>query len=254
MEPVMDIAVAPVHRRSAHNLHMASRWGAKYTLLELIEDGAIIDARRGSFYRTALHEACMANHLEIAAILIKHGANIESLDDGGWTPLHCAVHHDSIECACLLMNCGANIWQKQYFRYTPLHWCKDFEMFSLLISRRIDSRPRSETELAILHCVLNDAIRDGKLETVRMLLYDIVGIDIERKNARGVCTALSATRCNHQSVKDLVECRLLEIEMARREMCVAFAMGSATRVGDSSRVQKLDEGVVEMILRTFLKI
>ncbi len=87
-----------------------------------------------------------------------------------------------------------------------------------------------------------------------MLLYDIVGIDIKRKNARGVCAVISSKRCDHPSIKELVECRLHEIEMARSEMCASFAMGSVKRLGDESLIQSLDEGVVEMILRSFLEM
>jgi ankyrin repeat protein len=249
----MDITLP--YSEYGHNMFTAARWGAKQSLIELINDGGIINARGGSLNRTALHEACMSNHFEIATILIEHGANIESFDEGGWTPLHCAVHHAGVECASVLMDYGANIWKKQYFRYTPIHWCNDFNMFSLLISRGMDvSRPRSETELAILHSVLNDAIRDGKLETVRMLLYDIIGIDIKRKNARGICAILSAKRCKHASTKQLIGRKRFEIKQARREMCVSFAMGSAKRLGYKSHIQSLDEGVVEMILRSFLEI
>jgi ankyrin repeat protein len=236
-----------------HSLRTASRWGCKNTVVELIENGAVIDARGGSFDRTALHEASMSNQFEITAILLQYGANIEISDDGGWTALHCAVHHAGVECASVLLDNGANIWKRSDFNHTPLHWCKNIDMFTLLISK-MESRPRSKTELDILHSVLDDAIRDGKLEIVRMLLYDIVGIDIKRKNARGVCAVVTSKRCDHQSIKDLVEFRLHEIEMARSEMCVSFAMGSAKRLGDESLIQSLDEGVVQMILLAFLEM
>ena len=38
-----------------------------------------------------LHHAAKANSLDVARLLIEHGAEVDARDKGGWTPLHVAV-------------------------------------------------------------------------------------------------------------------------------------------------------------------
>jgi len=41
---------------------------------------------------------------------------------------------------------------------------------------------------------------------------------------------------------------MLKAEGVRRAQCVAFAMGHHARLGEGTRVEKLDAGVVRMVL------
>ena len=57
---------------------------------------------------TPLHTAAYSDDCEAAALLLDHGANIESLDDQDRTPLHVAADSGNFDVAALLLNRGAN--------------------------------------------------------------------------------------------------------------------------------------------------
>ncbi|EAX97026.1 hypothetical protein TVAG_315280 [Trichomonas vaginalis G3] len=54
----------------------------------------------------------MINSIEIAELLISHGANINEKDEDGKTALHFAAYYNSKEIAELLISNGANINEK----------------------------------------------------------------------------------------------------------------------------------------------
>ncbi|KAJ1467055.1 ankyrin repeat-containing domain protein, partial [Baffinella frigidus] len=86
----------------------AARWGHFEEVRMFLKRGEDIEQRGGSFDRPALFEAVMCNHYDVALMLLENGANVMSLDDGLWTPLHVAAHHNSMECASLLLDYGAD--------------------------------------------------------------------------------------------------------------------------------------------------
>ncbi|HEY6020800.1 MAG TPA: ankyrin repeat domain-containing protein, partial [Candidatus Paceibacterota bacterium] len=74
-------------------------------------------ATRCQWYTTALHEAVelsqenfilKAKSVEIAAMLIKHGAKPNVFSEGGRTPLFLASYSNNQEAATLLLKAGAN--------------------------------------------------------------------------------------------------------------------------------------------------
>jgi ankyrin repeat protein len=67
-------------------LHRAAFWGRLEVAQMLIEHGAKINARAARGV-TPLHEAARMGHLALAQLLLKHGANPNAKDDEGLTPL-----------------------------------------------------------------------------------------------------------------------------------------------------------------------
>eukprot|EP00518_Triparma_eleuthera_P000510 CAMPEP_0182457764 /NCGR_PEP_ID=MMETSP1319-20130603/3256_1 /TAXON_ID=172717 /ORGANISM="Bolidomonas pacifica, Strain RCC208" /LENGTH=351 /DNA_ID=CAMNT_0024656299 /DNA_START=33 /DNA_END=1088 /DNA_ORIENTATION=- len=61
---------------------------------------------------TPLHKAVLYDHLanqaSVVNALIKGGANVDALRNGGWSPLHLAAEHGQDECAKILLAAGAN--------------------------------------------------------------------------------------------------------------------------------------------------
>ena len=64
----------------------------------------------------SLHAAAVNEHSDVASILLRHGANPNSLDDLGWAPLHrvsrgeqLIVMQSSLDIARLLVNSGADV-------------------------------------------------------------------------------------------------------------------------------------------------
>jgi ankyrin repeat protein len=72
---------------------------------------------------TPLHYACQGNDsLNIAQILLTHGANLNAVEDtDGATPLHYCIFHGEFDCALYLIRSGADVNSRLSDGCTPLH-------------------------------------------------------------------------------------------------------------------------------------
>lgn len=52
--------------------------------------------------KRALHEAAQNNQVEVTQLLLKNGANVNSLKQGDWTPLMLATEKKNIQIVCPL--------------------------------------------------------------------------------------------------------------------------------------------------------
>ena len=59
--------------------------------------------------------------LEIAKTLIKYGADVDSRDNLGWTPLHRAAYCGHVDVLRQLLDNGADINATEWEDFTPLH-------------------------------------------------------------------------------------------------------------------------------------
>jgi ankyrin repeat protein len=57
----------------------------------------------------ALHKAVEANNTEAVAAFIKEGADVNAMDDNGFTPLHIAVRHNATASIAVLIKEGADV-------------------------------------------------------------------------------------------------------------------------------------------------
>ena len=67
-----------------------------------------------------LHNAASYGHLDIAALLIKHGTNVNTKDRWGFTPLHEAAQKGRTQLCALLLNYGADPKLKNLENQTAL--------------------------------------------------------------------------------------------------------------------------------------
>lgn len=115
-------------------LHAAAGRGNLEIVLLLINNGANVNSRddRGE---TPLHHASR-EHAESVELLIKKGADVNVPDQGGATPLHNAVYADNMKIAELLVKAGADLKaeDEEEGRLTPLECAKSEEMKELLRS------------------------------------------------------------------------------------------------------------------------
>jgi hypothetical protein len=117
------------NERKETPLMVAADKGFKDAAELLLKSGASIDARNKSGW-TPLHIAAdgeKMEHIAVAELLIKHGANVNSKDHGtdGETPLHsaCDEADDRIEMVRLLLRSGAEVNAKDSkHRWTPIHY------------------------------------------------------------------------------------------------------------------------------------
>jgi len=80
-------------------------WGI---LQSLEERGSSIDQPGGILERTALHQACVEGRIEVIHYLLNLGADANSVDRFGYSPLHLAIQNGSLEVVTMLVERGAN--------------------------------------------------------------------------------------------------------------------------------------------------
>lgn len=91
----------------------------------LIGKGLDVNAR-DRFRRTALHDAAMNDSVEVALLLIEHGADVNAVQDyERLTPLHEAIRGNSVEIAEALINAGADVNAKTGYGYSALKEAKE---------------------------------------------------------------------------------------------------------------------------------
>ena len=142
-----DIETKDVDRRSP--LHLASVSGELTTMTKLVDAGAdvratdadgntclIIAAHNGhtdtvrylaglpdvdlNQQGTALHVAVKRNHAEVVEVLIDAGADIETMNDEGFSPLHMACISEALTTVQVLVKAGADVSATEARRATCL--------------------------------------------------------------------------------------------------------------------------------------
>ncbi|XP_070564461.1 uncharacterized protein [Ptychodera flava] len=73
----------------------------------MIKENLVHIAIIADYESTPLHVASVEGHLDIAQVLIKHGARINAMDKNGWTPLHHAVYEGHVPIIKLLLESKA---------------------------------------------------------------------------------------------------------------------------------------------------
>jgi hypothetical protein len=105
------------------DLRQAISAGNESDALSLVtRNPKLINMRRPSCGRSALHFAAFRGRTSIAKMLLEHGAKVDIRDVVGRTPLHDAARGGRLECAKLLLLHGANIEAREVTMHsTPLH-------------------------------------------------------------------------------------------------------------------------------------
>ncbi|KAI1339173.1 hypothetical protein F5Y15DRAFT_80694 [Xylariaceae sp. FL0016] len=115
----------------------------------LLENGANVTAKN-TRDKTALHLVAERNDKEhredMVQLLLEHGADVGSVSDGWWTPLHNAAQSGHLGIAVLLLEAGANVNAELSNGMTPLHWAafNGFEDIVRLFLSRPDVKPNTK--------------------------------------------------------------------------------------------------------------
>ncbi len=83
--------------------------GAASVIRALVKAGADVDAHDGVKRCTALHMAARRGNVKVAEALLDCGAGLEARDSVGETPLRRSVNCNKVEVAALLLSRGADI-------------------------------------------------------------------------------------------------------------------------------------------------
>ena len=118
-----DVAAQDLDEWTEPRLHLAARTGNIDLALSLVESGGGADTRvKDVDGATPLHWVCQSGHIDLAQLLIKHGADAVAEDNDGSTPLHWASESPHVELAQLLVRHGAKVTAEDKGGSTPLHW------------------------------------------------------------------------------------------------------------------------------------
>jgi ankyrin repeat protein len=102
-------------------LHLAAYFGNRGAAEVLIAAGARPNARSRNVMQNApLHAAAAGKSLEVARLLLANGADVNAMQEGGWTALHAAAQNGDVEMALLLISLGARVKASADNGQTPL--------------------------------------------------------------------------------------------------------------------------------------
>jgi len=130
-----------------------------------------------------IHAACKYEKIENLKILFHaHPDSISTVNDDGNTPLHMACFNKNIDCAKFLLVNGAELESKNIFGITPLVLaaeCSSDVMVDFLLDRGADLRTQDDDGETALH----KAILNQDLATVKILLTKEKTLFCPKENA-----------------------------------------------------------------------
>jgi len=128
---------------STSPLHEAAKAGDIESLRKLLETGADVNAKgacytlisgqkAGDNIGTALHSAAYHGKTKAAAVLIRHGGNVNARGGDGSTPLHHAATIGSEALARVLLKNGADVNAKDNWDRTPATYAMDYDHYDVV--------------------------------------------------------------------------------------------------------------------------
>ena len=176
----------------------AAEAGKTGVVKELLDLGVSPDANK--FGITAMTAASIKRHKQIVRLLLKKGASVD-----GWPndsiPLHQAIKNGHVEIAALLLDFGANIQARDRLNRTALFetlGTPDTRGAALLLKNGIDISCRDSTGNTVLH----EAARRGKVELASRFVGR--GVEVNFPNHEGLTPLHLAAQYGHLEVAALL--------------------------------------------------
>lgn len=164
----------------------------------LLDSGAQVNMPTDSFESPLTLAAC-GGHVDLAMLLLERGANIEEVNDEGYTPLMEASREGHEEMAALLLSQGANInAQTEETQETALTLacCGGFlEVAEYLLKHGADIELGASTPLM-------EAAQEGHIELVRFLLD--TGAHVHAQTQTGDTALTYACENGHTDVAEVL--------------------------------------------------
>lgn len=108
-----------------NDLSLACGMGNLTSMIDLLEQGAQLNSRDVEGL-TPLHKAAAGDHADVVAFLVGRGADVNATDDAGWTPLHRAANGRSAATLRAMLSTDPEVRRLQLTHRTvlgetPLH-------------------------------------------------------------------------------------------------------------------------------------
>lgn len=157
---------------------------------------------------TPLYDAATRGHIRMAELLIRYGA-IHSQELGtGYTPLHTAAYHGNTGMVKFLLQNGAEINKKDRYGTTPLHtaaWQGHTETVRSLLAQNaiVDIESRNDKN-NLVETPLHRAVNEGHIEVIKLLI--LYGADINKQDHDGQTSLHRAViKSNLSVIKELLK-------------------------------------------------
>jgi ankyrin repeat protein/Tol biopolymer transport system component len=185
----------------AAEIHEAAQTGNLDRVKALLaEDSRLANALDDSG-RTPLHWAARTTHLEIAKLLVAHGADVTIRDVNQVLPLHSAAYRGADAFVAFMIAEGADVDAKAITGATPLHFAVQAGHV-----RTVDLLVSHDAGLEVTDGLGNSplllASSYGLAEIVETLLAR--GADVNRPNSRGDTPLTVAYREDHEQIVELL--------------------------------------------------
>ena len=201
VEPVAEVAKPepPTAKASDISIHQAAKDGNIEAVKQHLDAGADVNTK-DEFGRTPLHGAAYKGHKETVELLIAKGADVNAKDKRGWTPLHWVVSGGHKEIVELLIAKGADV-NEPHLRWTLLHSAAGKghkEIAELLIANGADVNAKDKDRFG--STPLSKAVIEGHNEIVELLIA--AGADVNAKDVVGRTPLFYAT--DHKEIAELL--------------------------------------------------
>ena len=182
-------------------LHRAAIGGHLDDARKLLEAGADVNVRQGTFFGTPLQYAASSGHADMIKLLIEYEAKLEAADSHGRTPLMWAATNGRSDAARALLVAGAQVNAATEGGWTPLHYAAQaghIDVAKLLIQHdaRVDAT-RSQGNTPLM-----SAADKGHTELVRVLLD--AGAEVNAVNDGGWRALHYAAQGGHTKTAEIL--------------------------------------------------
>lgn len=127
--------------------------------------------------KSPLVAALRNKHIQVAELLLQHGAILHDTGGGGRTLLHAAAADGLMDVVQWLLKIGADVNAQEDYHTTPLHLAVEkgnLELVRTLLGHGADANAASKTK----HTPLHEASSGGHIDVVRLLIQH--GADANR--------------------------------------------------------------------------
>jgi ankyrin repeat protein len=183
-------------------LHVASRECFVELARILLKHGAVVDARDMGDW-TPLERAMTKGHVELTRLFLEHGANVNARDTKWRTPLYLASYWGKPAVAQVLLTHGTDVQARNEDNETPLHRAKVKEVAQILLKHGADPNALASWNRTPLHV----ASENGRVGVVRVLLEH--GADANARDTDKVTPTHLASGSGYQEKERLDIVRLL---------------------------------------------
>lgn len=190
----------PVSRQAPIILWKAARSGDIKRVQSLISSGADVNSKNEDGL-TPLHVAAVRGREAIVKLLIEQDADVTTKNKDGQTLLHHVAREGHVNIVELLLDSGADLSAKDNAKRTPLNYAlrwRKRDVVELLVTRGADVNTKDGTGITPLHYA--SSWEDSDI--VKLLISK--GADVNAKRANGETPLHYAARAGRLNVAELL--------------------------------------------------